>query len=137
MTKETPRFALRWAAIAAIVHAVVVSIASMVYCLLLGKQVSWAAARFLRVIDWPVYWAIERGVSEASAVLLKDGYRLPASWPLDTIWTAVLFLSFFHVVIGGAFYAVLAAIVALVIHRRRKRRAGIAQGGTAVQETRA
>ncbi len=114
--------AIRWAAIVAIIHAGVVTVASMVYSFLLGREISWAAARFLRVVDWPVYWAIERTGSELAAMLLEEGYRLPASWPLGAIWTSVLIQSFSHAVIGGALYALLAATLAYALHRNRLRR---------------
>lgn len=114
--------ALRWAAIAVIIHGLVVSTGTLVYCLLIGKQASRVAGAFLRAVDWPVLWAIQRAVNAASAMLLEDGYRLPASWPLDPIWTTVLFVGLAHIVIGGALYALLAAILALVIDRRRSHR---------------
>jgi hypothetical protein len=116
------RVALRWAAIAAIAHGLVVAVATLVYCLLIGKQASRAAGGFLHTVDWPVFWAIERAVNGAAAMLLEDGYRMPPSWPLDQIWTTVLVVGSSHIVIGGALYALLAAVLALFVHDRRQQR---------------
>lgn len=126
---NTPRrLALRWAAIFALVHAVVVFAASAVNNLLWGKTpFAWEAGRFLRSVDFPVFWAIDRGMREITS--------LPRGWPLDWLWTSVLIQSFYHAAIGGVFYALLAATVAFLLGRRPRRRGAVAQHGRASQET--
>ena len=112
MTNIARRLAIRWAAISALAHAVVVFLASVVHNLLWGKGYDSPAGTFLRVIDFPVYWGIEASMRQVT--------NLPRGWPFGLKWTMVMLQAPFHVVIGGIFYALLAAVVALVIHRRRQ-----------------
>lgn len=123
MTDTARRIAIRWAAISALAHAVVVFAASAVHNLLWGKGYGSPAGTFLRVIDFPVYWAIELGMHQIT--------NLPRGWPFGLLWTMVLLQAPFHIVIGGFFYALLAAVVALLIHRRRQQRAAAGHGAAA------
>ena len=126
MSNTRRALAVRWAVITAACHAIWVSVAAFAYCFLLGSDLSKAGARLL-VIDWPVSWFIARAGGYLFAALLQGGYRLPRPWPLDSIWTTALALSFLHSVIGGAFYAFLGACLSLAISRGRQGRAQLRQ----------
>lgn len=115
---ESHRLALRCSLIVAFLHAAVVVVASLVKNLLWNKaSFAWEAGHLLRLIDMPVYWAIERAMRQITSV--------PEYWPFGVVSTSIILESVSHSLIGGVFYATLAAVLTLLIHRHRRQRAPV------------
>lgn len=111
MNDASRRVALRWCLVIVIVHLGAVFAASAAQNLRWGhSSLAWEAGRFLRWVDLPVYWAIDRAIRGITSV--------PAGWPIGAAWTSVLLEVSAHGLIGGVFYAVATWVTVVLFYRR-------------------